>query len=491
MLRTPRGTRDFLPEQMIKREYVISVIKKIFERYGFNPLETPAIEFESTLRKKYGEEEKLIWAFEDLGKRRVALRYDLTVPLARVVASNPQLKLPFKRYQIQPAWRFEEPQKGRYREFYQCDVDIVGSESMAADAEIISIIYDVMKELSFEEFTIRINDRKLLDTVAKFAGIRNKVFEVFRAIDKLDKIGLDGVKEDMIKRGISKESIDKILEVISITGSPDEVLNRVEKMVGKNEGIEELRALIKYLDALEVDRNYWKIDLSLARGLDYYTGPVFETMVEKPRIGSLTGGGRFDKLIGIFSGKDIPATGTTIGIERIIDALDEMGRLNLPKTKTRIFVAPVNKNVYFDALKITKKIRDIGINSGSLGYIVVSIANAGKQDAEFVVLKVLGSEKIYGVEPSEVYIGTIKSDDYDSEKIEFYTKKDISSGEYRLPVELSYRDMYGRKYNETYYVSFTVTDKEKSGIFLWFIFILVLLFVAYMKFGKKLLKKRK
>lgn len=369
-LATPRGTRDFLPEQMVRREYVINTVKSVFERYGYDPLETPAVEFAETLKGKYGEEEKLIWEFEDLGGRRIALKYDMTVPLARVIAANPQLPKPFKRYQLQPAWRYDEPQKGRYREFWQCDVDIIGSDSVAADAEIVAIIVDVMRALQFEEFTVRISNRRLADRMVRWAGVpEDKIIEAFRAIDKMDKIGADGVRVEFAERGVPKAAGEKILEVIATAGSPKEVLERAEKLLAGDEkakaAINELRDMERYMALMGVPGQFWRLDLSVVRGLDYYTGPVWETNVTKPRIGSLAGGGRFDKLINKLSGgaADFTGTGTTIGIERIIDAMTELGMFDMGKTKTRVYVAAVKAELAESALEIAQKLRQAGINA--------------------------------------------------------------------------------------------------------------------------------
>jgi histidyl-tRNA synthetase len=363
----PAGMRDFLASDMIKREAVINKIKIIFERFGFDPWETPAVEYFEVLQGKYGEEEKLIYKFKDLGGRELALRYDLTVPLARVVARFPQLPKPIKRYQISRVWRYERKQRGRYKEFWQCDVDIVGSKSMMADAEIIAITYEVLKELGFKEFKIRINNRKLLNGLIQYAGVeKEKVIEAFRAIDKLDKVGIEGVKKELKSRNIKTDSIKKILQIIGIKGKPNRVLSTVEKFVknlkeGK-EGIDELRQLISYLKLFDVDENYYVIDLSLVRGLDYYTGPIYETVVTKPKIGSLTGGGRYDKLIGLFTGTDIPATGTSIGIERIIDVMDELKMIKPRKSRTLVFVASVNDEMKRECIRVATELRRAGIS---------------------------------------------------------------------------------------------------------------------------------
>jgi histidyl-tRNA synthetase len=365
-LRTPIGTRDFLPEDMIVREYVIGAIKKVFEEYGYDPMETPAIELSEVLKGKYGEEERLIYEFKDRGGRDLALRYDLTVPLSRVMASNPHLPKPFKRYQISRVWRYDNPQKGRYREFWQCDVDIVGSKSMLADAEIIILTTDVFKTLGFNDFRIRINDRKILDAMCGFAGVEeNRRLEVLRNLDKVDKIGVEGFAVNLKENGFSSDCIQKILEFIRIEGSSSEMLDSALEKLGSYpsgaEGVSELKQLIGILAELGVDERTYLVDLSLSRGLDYYTGPIYEIVVTKPKIGSLSGGGRYDKLIRDLGGVDVPATGISFGLERIIDVMKELKMISVPKTKTMALVSAIDDNTSLQALKIAQILRRAGI----------------------------------------------------------------------------------------------------------------------------------
>ncbi len=362
-----KGTRDFLLEEMIIRQKVIEKIKSIFEIYGFQPLETPALEsWEILSAKGAGGEEilKETYNFEDLGKRRIGLRYDLTVPLARVIASNPNLNLPFKRYQIQNVWRYGDVSKGRLREFLQADIDIVGSESMLADAEVIVCAIACLNELGFKNFLVRINNRKILSALIKFAGIEEKKsLEVLRSIDKLEKIGEEKVKKELEEKGTSKESINKIFEFIKIDENSEKIFEKIKVLSfdeGK-EGIEELKEIIFYLEKMNAKAKI-KIDLSLARGLDYYTGPIFEISAEKG-IGSIAGGGRYDKLIGIFSGKEIPATGISLGIERIIEVMKERKMIKTKKSKLDVFVATTNKEVLKKTLEIIQKLRESGIKT--------------------------------------------------------------------------------------------------------------------------------
>lgn len=366
-LKPLRGTRDFLPQEMIIRQKILNKIKNIFEIFGFQPLETPALESWEILSAKGAGGEDILketYNFEDLGKRRVGLRYDLTVPLARVVASNPNLPLPFKRYQIQNVWRYGDVSKGRLREFLQADIDIVGSQSMIADAEVIACAVSCFDSLGFKNFLVRINNRKILSALVKFAGIEEgKTLDVFRSIDKLEKIGEEKVKKELEEKGISQDSIKKIFDFIKIDEIPQKVFERIEELYfdeGK-EGIEELKEIVFYLEQMKVKAKI-KIDLSLARGLDYYTGPIFEISAEKG-IGSIAGGGRYDKLIEIFAGRKIPATGISLGIERIIEVMKKRKMLEEKKSSIKVFVATVNKEVLKKSLEIIQKLRENGIKT--------------------------------------------------------------------------------------------------------------------------------
>jgi histidyl-tRNA synthetase len=366
----PRGTRDFLPEEMILREKVFDTVKKVFRRYGYDPAKTPAFEnFELFAMKESigeGEQDKL-YIFQDKSERKLALRFDQTVPLARLVATNPQLPKPFKRYEISRVWRYEDTRRGRYREFWQCDVDIVGSEEMSADAEIIDCAMTIMKELGFEDCYVRINNRKLLSGITRFAGVEeDKIIDVFRAIDKLDKIGIEGVRKELEDRGIANQTSEKIIEIIGIEGEPKQVLSKVKDYFGDIkeglEGVQELQELVNDLEML--GRSDIVLDISLARGLDYYTSTIFELMGKDENIGSLAGGGRYDKMIGAFTGdkKEISATGIALGIERIIDLLKEKEGI-FQKTYTKVFVINVNDQVRKKSFEIAQKLRESGINT--------------------------------------------------------------------------------------------------------------------------------
>lgn len=366
-LRPPKGFRDFTPEVMLLRKKVLSRIEKVFQKYGFDPVDTPILEYWEVLSGKYGEEaeNKLMWRFKDPWSNKwFALRYDLTVPLARYLASHPQTPLPFKRYHIAPVWRHEEPQKGRYREFYQCDVDIVGSPYPEADAEILNVINSVMKEFNFKNYVIRLSDRRILKAILEKEFGLNNSLPVYRIIDKLDKIGLEGVKRKLRALNLNENFVSKIINIISIKGSLEEILDLLEEKYGVNklikESVEHLRGIIEFLD----DASHITIDLSLVRGLDYYTGPIYEVVVKEPKIGSLSGGGRYDDLIGMFLGKKIPATGGSIGVERLIDAGLELGIFSISeKSVTKVFVVSIEEAYKKYALKIVRMLRYANIST--------------------------------------------------------------------------------------------------------------------------------
>jgi len=352
-----KGTRDLPPEDMVNRNEAISILKRIFESYGFQPLETPGLENWEVLSAKGTGGRDIIdqtYNFKDKSNRSIGLRYDLTVPLARFIAMNKQLAMPFKRYQYGKIWRYEEIKKGRYREFYQFDIDTIGTDSMLADAEIIGCAIDCTNALGFRDFNVRINNRKLLDSLLIYAGVeKSKLIEALRAIDKLDKIGVGGVKAELSQCGISNGAIEKIMGFLKISGKPDEVLKKIEKIAGENDGVKELKQLISYLVMMGFKSKY-VIDLSLARGMEYYTGPVFE--LSYGSIGSIGGGGRYDRMIGIFAGSDIPATGISFGIDRIAE-------LRKPQkiAVTDVFIAVVG-DVLKVALAFCRKLRKKGMN---------------------------------------------------------------------------------------------------------------------------------
>ncbi|MBR9680534.1 MAG: histidine--tRNA ligase [Candidatus Altiarchaeota archaeon] len=355
----PKGMRDIPPELAILRKDVFSRLSKVFESFGFDPLETPIVELWSTLKGKYGEdaENKLIYAFKDKwGGRELALRYDLTVPLARFM-SETQVPLPFKRYAIGRVYRHEEPQKGRYREFYQCDADIVGSSEPSADAEILSVIGKVMKEFKLPGYAVQVNDRRLLRGIfEKGLGINRNILRVYREIDKLDKVGWGKVRDEL-KQFVPVNTVRKIKDVIDISGGPFDVMEEVSCQF---KGIPEVKSALKDLEEIFelTKKTKSRLNLSMVRGLDYYTGPIFETIVKEPKIGSITGGGRYDTLLGRY-GKNLPATGTTIGVERLIDVGLELGIFKLKKTISQVYVVDLGAKEY--AWRVAKMLREKNI----------------------------------------------------------------------------------------------------------------------------------
>lgn len=359
----PKGFRDFPPEVMILRKKVLSIIEETFKKYGYDPIETPALEYWETLKGKYGEEaeNKLLYRFKDPWSNKwYALRYDLTVPLARFL-SHHTVPLPFRRYHISRVWRHENPQRGRYREFWQCDVDIVGSPYPEADAEIINVVSEALKSIGLKNFAVKINDRRLLAGIFEESLNIKNVHEVYRVIDKLDKIGLEEVKQELLKRGYKEELIEKIIEIISIRGSPEKVISEVGSSYERNikvlKAIDHLRQM---LDLIDPSINV-KLELSLVRGLNYYTGPIFEVVIEEANIGSIAGGGRYDNLMEIYAKKFIPATGGSIGIERVIDAGIELGIFKLSeRTYTKVYILTMyfDQELYKYALNIAKMLRE-------------------------------------------------------------------------------------------------------------------------------------
>ena len=389
-----RGMRDFLPADVRRREYVIGVVREVYERYGFEPLETPAVENIETLLGKYGEEgNRLIFKIlkrgehEKTGEADLALRYDLTVPLARVVAEyRAQLPKFFKRYQIQPVWRADRPARGRFREFYQCDVDVLGSRSMIVEAELCAAVHEVLTRLGFTNFTLRLNHRQVLAGVLDAAGVpADKHAEALVALDKLDKIGRDGVGKELTERGIHAEVGRHLLEFFGALGelehaaqlAPDErvsataeavnsaTLGRLVEFVGDHElgarGIDELRSIVEFTAATGAGRAV-KIDPSLARGLSYYTGAIMEINVPD-LAGSLGGGGRYDNLVGMFSGRDVPACGFSLGLERIIFVMTEreMFPATLASAPADVMVTIWDESGIHDSLALAAELRAEGL----------------------------------------------------------------------------------------------------------------------------------
>ena len=383
----PKGTRDFGPAEMTRRNYIFDTIRKVFRRYGYQPIETPAMENLSTLLGKYGDDgDKLLFKILNSGDfltsagaplpanpekaalmiSEKGLRYDLTVPFARyVVQHQAELTFPFKRYQIQPVWRADRPQKGRYREFYQCDVDVVGTNSLLCEVELVQIAADVFKSLGIN-VCLKINNRKILAGMAEAIGAPDKMMDITVAIDKLDKIGLDNVNEELRADGLTDEQVEALQPILGLAGGKEEKLAGLERIltseVGKK-GIEEVRTLFSYIDALGVDIKT-ELDLTLARGLNYYTGAIFEVKALDTEIGSISGGGRYDNLTGIFGLDGLSGVGISFGADRIYDV---MTRLDLfpseANAATDVLVANFGGDDEMYSLKLLARLRAEGLSA--------------------------------------------------------------------------------------------------------------------------------
>ena len=378
----PKGTRDFSPAEMMRRTYIFETIKSVFRTYGFAPLETPAMENLSTLLGKYGDEgDKLLFKILNSGdyasglddeQLRTAskicekgLRYDLTVPFARyIVQHQSEIVLPFKRYQIQPVWRADRPQKGRYREFYQCDVDVIGSRSLINEVELIEIVERVFGKLGIN-VTLKMNNRKILYGIAEAIGHADKMMDITVAIDKLEKIGIDNVRAELSERGLEQEAIDRLQPILELSGANSEKLNKLRDVISCSEtglkGIAEMEEIFGYVEALGLNLPI-ELDLSLARGLNYYTGAIFEVKAMDYAIGSICGGGRYDDLTGIFGMPDTSGVGISFGADRIYDV---MTGLNLfPEEvdfSTKVLFVNLGEQERMAAMRIMRTLRDHGV----------------------------------------------------------------------------------------------------------------------------------
>jgi histidyl-tRNA synthetase len=365
-----KGMRDHLPAAMLLRQHIITTLTGIFERYGFEPLTTPVLEYAETLEGKLGDDEKLIYRFEDHGGRKLALRYDQTVPLARVVAQySGELasRMPWRRYAVGPSYRGERPARGRYREFWQADVDIVGSTSPLADAEIVAILTDSLAALGFPSFTTLLNHRQVLGGIARVSGLGEAAAGgIYRAIDKLDKIGADGVREELLKRGVSPDAAERILAMVMLEGGSHDVLEALAQDLADDErasaALENLRAIINALADMGVPAERYSIAPRLARGLSYYTGTVFEAITAYWPEGSLLGGGRYDELIGLFAGRPIPTVGLAFGIDRLHDVMEELGLGPRLQTTAQVFVTIFSAEQAAASLQLARELRSAGLN---------------------------------------------------------------------------------------------------------------------------------
>lgn len=387
----PKGTRDFLPTDVVRRTYIFDTIRSVFKKYGFAPIETPSFELSTTLLGKYGDEgDKLVFRILNSGeKQRKAdiealqagnltrfanslaekvLRYDLTVPFARfVVQHQNDLSFPFKRYQVQPVWRADRPGHGRYQEFYQCDADVVGSDSLLFEVDFVQIFDQVLTQLQIPGFTIKINNRKILSGIAEVSGEADKLVDITVAIDKLDKIGKDGVVAELIEKGVSAKAIEIIQPLFDVVGSNAERLEQMKSFLASSEtglkGIEELEFVLNQTSALGLERAEVEFDVTLARGLNYYTGAIFEVKVHDVKMGSICGGGRYDDLTGLFGLSGMSGVGISFGADRIYDVLLELNLFpeNTQDTLTVLF-ANFGDNEAAYAMKLAKTLRANGVD---------------------------------------------------------------------------------------------------------------------------------
>ncbi|MCC7451275.1 MAG: histidine--tRNA ligase [Anaerolineae bacterium] len=419
----PKGMRDFLPVDLLRRQYVIDTVANVFETYGYEPLQTPVLELQETLMGKYGEDaEKLIFnAKHPGGQEELALRYDLTVPLARAFGMHEaEITLPFKRYQIAPVWRAERPQRGRFREFFQCDADVVGIAGMEADAESVSVVVTALQQLGFNDFLVKVNNRKLLTGIGQYAGLSGEALaNLYRSIDKLDKIGVDGVKQEMIKNGLETDTVDRIMNLITSARPTDAggyeagaaaintLLDTLANIPAAIEGLQELQQLIGYLEAMQVPGERIDLDFSMVRGLSYYTGPIFETVLAsndpEERVGSVSGGGRYDDLLGLFRRESLPTVGVSLGIERLITLMDKRNLYppDLNKTVVQVLVTMFGPDTRIESMALASSLRAAGIKTELM-------MQQGKLGKQFSYADKRGIPVVAVLGPDEIASGQVK-----------------------------------------------------------------------------------
>ncbi len=421
----PKGTRDFGPAMMARRQYIINIIKKVFEKYGFQQLETPAMENLSTLTGKYGDEgDQLLFKILNSGNFLKAvdtsklqstdakaltpaisekgLRYDLTVPFARYVVMNRhEITIPFKRFQIQPVWRADRPQKGRYREFYQCDADVIGTGSLLCETEIILMIREVFNTLGLTDYSIKVNHRGILSALAEQAGAGDNENALFVAIDKLEKTGEDKVKDELREKGFTSESIGKIFEVLNFKGSNREKINFLSSQLNPSEkgkkGVSDMTSIITLLSQFELTDEAFEWDIALARGLSYYTGAIFEVKINNMAIGSVSGGGRYDDLTGVFGSREkLSGVGISFGLDRLYDALEELN-LFPPETEmsSQVLIAHLDSQAMNFGIKVLKELRNKGVSSEIYpeeGKLKKQLEYANKKKIPYVI--VIGEDEM-------------------------------------------------------------------------------------------------
>ncbi|MCA9122042.1 MAG: histidine--tRNA ligase [Planctomycetaceae bacterium] len=434
--RTLKGFRDYLPEAMIPREQLIATAQQVYRSYGFSPIDTPALEYLDILTGKGSDEtDRQLYKFKDHGGRDVGLRFDLTVPLARFAAQHvPKLGTPFKRYHIASVWRGENTQRGRYREFMQCDFDTIGTKSVVADIETGLVIHDLLRAIGFSKFTIRLNNRMVLNGLLDKLGLASKSTEVLRALDKLGKIGRDKVADEMVATsGATLEQADEVLKLSDLAGSNGEILDLVASLVSGSEvgeeGVGRLKEVLAGMAAAGVDEARVQVDVSIARGLDYYTGVIFETFLDDLQtIGSVCSGGRYDNLAGLFTKQELPGIGASLGLDRLLAAMEELKLLAKVRTPAPVFIplfdgdrlgaylnlasqiraAGIGVEVYPDAKKLGQQLK----YADSRGFLIALIAGANEFAARTVQLKNLRtgeSEEVSLAEGSEALVSRIRA----------------------------------------------------------------------------------
>ncbi|MGV2334367.1 MAG UNVERIFIED_CONTAM: histidine--tRNA ligase [Planctomycetaceae bacterium] len=371
---TLRGFRDFLPDQMMAREQLIDTARSVYRSYGFAPIDTPALEYAEVLLGKGGEEsDKQVFRFTDQGERDVAMRFDLTVPLARFAAQYVQeLGTPFRRYHIGPVWRGERPARGRFREFLQCDFDTIGTLSNSADIETLFVINDLLERIGIERFTIRVNNRKVLNGLLETCDLQHQAVGILRCLDKLDKIGRDAVQVEMQEKvGVPSEAASRVLDMAQLSGDPDHILLSLDRMlVGSSigqQGLQHLRELFTCIAPCGWPAGRVVLDVAIARGLDYYTGTIYETILgDLPGIGSVCSGGRYDNLAELFTSQQLPGVGASLGLDRMLAALEELGRTQKASTPAPVLVTMFDSERVSDYLQMGRLLRRHGIGAKGL-----------------------------------------------------------------------------------------------------------------------------
>lgn len=451
----PKGTRDFSTEEMLRREYIFETIKQVFRLYGYQPIETPAMENLSTLMGKYGEEgDKLLFRIlnsgvflssvtdDELLKREGArlsskicekgLRYDLTVPFARyVVQHRDEITFPFKRYQIQPVWRADRPQKGRYREFFQCDVDVIGSDSLLNEYELIKIIDEIFGRLNVS-VVIKVNNRKILSGIADFIGEAERITDITVAIDKIDKIGIDAVNAELLSKGLSAEAIAALKPVLELSGDTAIKLEKLSRLLAKSEtgmkGIEELTVLFKYNESTQLNCTV-ELDLTLARGLNYYTGAIIEVKSKDVSIGSICGGGRYDNLTGVFGMDGVSGVGVSFGADRIYDVMNQLNLFeSLKVSATEVLIVNFGSNETLYAISILDQLRRMGVRSELYPDAVKlkkQISYADSKKIPFIIIA--GEDEIKSKSVTVKVMSTGEQKKISLDELSLFVKNEISS----------------------------------------------------------------